>query len=274
MSGDTAIPATNKPSFAIPRHWWGKIIGALLGLLRGGLSGALLGALIGHMVDRLLQGFAGRGRTREVFFRALFGALGHVCKADGSVTQAEIASAENLMRRLELDADERRRAIEDFNAGKAPGFDLESALREFVQFTMVRQDLRQMLMEILLEGAAVDGRITHAEQAVLARAAGALHIPAGIYAAMLHAFGAGQGAGARAAGPARPTLAQDYATLGLPDNAPEAEIKRAYRKLVSQYHPDRLVSRGLPEEMMEKARNRVREINGAYDRLKQARGIK
>jgi DnaJ like chaperone protein len=69
-------------------------------------------------------------------------------------------------------------------------------------------------------------------------------------------------------------LAQAYAALGLEENATAAEIKKAYRRLVAQYHPDRLESRGLPAGMMDKARNRVREINAAYDRLKAARGIK
>jgi len=272
--GVVEVNTSNKPAFAIPRHWWGKIIGTLLGLLRGSLSGALLGFMVGHMVDRILQGFAGKSRTRAVFFRALFGTLGHVCKADGRITQAEISSAENFMRRLELNHEERQQAIADFNAGKAASFVLETALREFVQFTMVRQDLRQMFMEILLEGAVVDGRISQAEHVVLDRAARVLHIPEGMYAAMLNAFGASRGPGSRPSGTVRPPLVHDYAALGLKESASEAEIKRAYRKLISQYHPDRLVSHGLPEEMMEKAKDRVREINAAYDRLKQARGIK
>jgi DnaJ like chaperone protein len=69
-------------------------------------------------------------------------------------------------------------------------------------------------------------------------------------------------------------LDQAYAQLGLTSDASDAEIKRAYRKLVSQYHPDKLVSHGLPEEMMEAAKKRVREINTAYDRIKQARRFK
>jgi DnaJ like chaperone protein len=60
----------------------------------------------------------------------------------------------------------------------------------------------------------------------------------------------------------------------LKEGASDADVKRAYRKLVSQYHPDKLVSRGLPEEMMEVAKTRVREINTAYDQIKAARGIK
>ena len=71
-----------------------------------------------------------------------------------------------------------------------------------------------------------------------------------------------------------PTLQQSYATLGLESNAGDQEVKRAYRKLVSKYHPDKLISQGLPDEMMEVSKRRVREINAAYDMIKASRGIK
>ena len=87
--------------------------------------------------------------------------------------------------------------------------------------------------------------------------------------------GGGQGGGRRqTAAQASQPLSQAYAALGIEQSATDAEVKKAYRKLVGQYHPDKLVSQGLPEEMMEMARKRVREINTAYDRVKQARGFK
>jgi hypothetical protein len=67
-------------SFAIPRHWWGKIIGGVLGLFKGGISGALIGALLGHMVDRFLAGIIGVSSTQKAFFDALFATLGHLAR--------------------------------------------------------------------------------------------------------------------------------------------------------------------------------------------------
>ncbi len=265
-------------STTFPRHWWGKIIGAILGLLKGGISGAFIGGLIGHFVDRLLAGFTGAGDIRRLFFRTLFATLGHVNKADGRVTEAEIQAAEGLMRRMQLSAPERQQAIHYFRAGKAPDFALEAALREFAHHTVMRHDLRQMFMEILLEAAAADGRISEREQAVLVRVCHHLRIPPEQFAAMWNVrYGpAGGGAGYRRArtAAAAGSLQQAYAALGLETGASDAEVKRAYRKLVRQYHPDKLVSQGLPEEMMEMAKKRVREINTAYDLIKQTRGIK
>lgn len=273
-------------SFNIPRHWWGKIIGGLIGLFRGGLLGALVGALLGHLVDRFLAGIVGVGATQKAFYDALFASLGHLSKADGRVTQTEIRMVELLMQQMQIGGAERQRAIHLFNQGKQPDFDLEASLQPFVQHSVVRQDLRRMFLETLVEAAWSSGSVTQAEHAVLQRVAQALHIPGQLFAAMMQARGAargaaaggaGAGAGAGGAGQRRvataASLDQAYAQLGLTRQASDAEIKRAYRKLVSQYHPDKLVSRGLPEEMMEVAKSRVREINTAYDRIKQARGF-
>ena len=267
-------------SFNIPRHWWGKIIGGILGLFKGGISGAVIGALLGHMVDRFAAGFVGVQSTQKAFFDALFATLGHLSKADGTVTQTEIHMVESLMQRMQITGDDRQRAIRLFNQGKQPDFDLEKTLHAFTQHSMVRQDLRQMFMEILVEAAFSSGNITQAEHEVLFSVARSLRIPGQVFSAMLNARGTagsrygGSGRGQRQAGNQVGSMAQAYAQLGLESNATDADVKKAYRKLVSQYHPDKLVSRGLPEEMMNIAKTRVREINTAYDQIKQTRGFK
>jgi len=282
-------------SFNIPRHWWGKIIGGLIGLFRGGLAGILFGLFVGHLADRFLAGITGVSTTKKTFFEALFSSLGHLSKADGQVTQTEIQMVESLMQRMEITGEERQRAIRYFNQGKQTGFDLDAALHSFIQYSVVRQDLRLMFMEIIVEAAFTSGRVSREEHAVLLRIATALRIPRQVFAAMMQARGAPasgysqrsyrqgsyrpgsyeQGRSYRASGGnTTRSIDQAYAQLGLTRKASDGEIKKAYRKLVSQYHPDKLVSRGLPEEMMNIAKTRVREINTAYDQIKAARGFK
>lgn len=267
----------NNSGFSLPTHWWGKLIGGVIGLLRGGITGALLGVFIGHLLDRFLAGLRGVNRTRDAFFGAMFSTLGHISKADGRVTKAEIAAAEELMRRLQLSADERQNAIRLFQQGKEPDFDLDATLREFARYSVIRHDLRVMFIELLLQAAMADGSLGAAEEQILQRACMILHIPANIYAAMrqAHQGGAYSGsAGYRQTARQVTSIEQDFASLGLSSDASAQDIKRAYRKLISQYHPDKLVSQGLPEEMMEMSKNRVREINAAYDRIKAHKGIR
>ncbi len=263
--------------FKIPGHWWGKLIGVVIGLFRGGITGAIFGLFVGHLIDRFLGGLKGANRTRDAFFGAVFSTLGHISKADGKVTRTEIAAAEMLMRRLQLTEAERQHAIQFFQKGKSNDFDLDATIKEFAHYSVMRHELRIMFIELLLETALADGSLAAAEQAILSRVCQLLSIPAGIYAAMLNAKtgGArGPAGGYQQAGRTTMPLSQSYATLGLKPDATDAEVKKAYRKLVSQYHPDKLVSRNLPEEMIEMSKTRVREINAAYDQIKAAKGIK
>lgn len=267
----------NNPGFKIPGHWWGKLIGGVIGLLRGGFTGLLFGLFLGHMADRFFAGLGGSNRTRDSFFSAMFSTLGHISKADGRVTRAEIAYAELLMRRLQLSETERQQAIRFFQQGKESGFDFEATLREFARHSMLRHELRIMFVELLVEAALSDGTLSQAEQTILVRSCNVLHIPANVYSAILRARQGGAGpqyAGQQQAPRHGVSLQQSYAALGIKAEASAKEIKRAYRKLVSQYHPDKLVSQGLPEEMMEMSKKRVREINAAYDKIKASRGIK
>ena len=181
------------------------------------------------------------------------------------------------MRRLQLTEEERQRAIRFFQQGKDGDFNLEVTLREFARHSMLRHELRIMFVELLLEAAMADGTLTQAENDILMRSCAVLHIPANVFSAMLRARQAGGGYthGKRQQVPNQgQSLQQSYAALGLKAEASAQEIKRAYRKLISQYHPDKLVSQGLPDEMMEMSKKRVREINAAYDKIKASRGIK
>jgi len=262
--------------FKLPTHWWGKLIGGIIGLMRGGMVGLILGVFIGHWIDRFLSGLGGATRTRDAFFGAMFSTLGHINKADGRVTKAEIIAAEALMRRLQLTEEERQRAIRYFQQGKERDFNLEATLREFARHSMLRHELRIMFIELLLEAALADGNLSQAENAILMQSCAMLHIPANLFSAMLRARQGGGGSyGNRQQMPRQgQSVQQSYATLGLKADASAQEIKRAYRKLISQYHPDKLVSQGLPDEMMEMSKKRVREINAAYDKIKVSRGIK
>ena len=269
----------NYSRFMLPGNWWGKLIGGIIGLMRGGIVGAILGVFLGHIVDRFLSGLSGNNRTRDTFFCALFTTIGHISKEDGRVTKKEVEAAEALMQRLQLNEKERQQAIRFFQQGKDPGFDVYGKLQEFATHSKLRYELRIMFMELLLEAAVSDGMLSVGEDAILERVRTVLKIPINVFIAMLRARQAEpepqpRSRNYRPATNQPQPLSQAYAALGLKADASAQEVKRAYRKLVSQYHPDKLSSQGLPEEVMTMAKRRVREINTAYDKIKASRAIK
>ena len=271
----------NKTGFKIPGFWWGKLLGGVIGLMRGGIVGAVLGVLIGHMLDRFLTGLKSSNRTRDTFFRSLFCTLGQISKVDGRVTKVEIEAAENMMQRMLLTPTERQLAIRFFQQGMDPEFDLHGVLRDFAKNSKHRYELRVMFMELLLEAAITDGKLSVGEDAILERVRTVLNIPINVFIAMLRAREAEgkvepepESSNYKPASNTGLLLSKSYAALGLTSDATAQEVKKAYRKLVSQYHPDKLSSQGLPAEMMEIAKKRVREINAAYDKIKASKHIK
>lgn len=259
--------------------WWGKIFGGAFGFLLGGPLGAILGAALGHNFDRGLRGEgesplgASQERTQTAFFTATFSVMGHLCKADGRVSENEIAQARAIMAQMDLTPEQRRLAMELFNRGKAPGFPIRQVLDQLRQEVRQRRSLLRVFLEIQLAAALADGDLHPAERKLLLDACDTLHIPRAEYARLEAMAKAARQAGARQGAPAQPSLEQAYAILSLGRGASDEEVKRSYRRLVSQHHPDKLVAKGLPEEMMRVATQKTQELRQAYERIREARGF-
>jgi DnaJ like chaperone protein len=254
-------------------NWWGKIIGSGFGFMLGGPLGALLGAAIGHQLDKNmvveLDVHAGQTqRTQAAFFTAVFSVMGYVAKADGKVSRDEIGLAQQFMAQMRLSAEQRRAAIELFNQGKESGFDVNAVLQQFRSECHRQRNLMQMFLEILIATAMADGELHRAEHQALLRITtqlgfGEHHLEQLI--SMISARHPAQPA-------ARHTLKDAYQLLGVPTDASDDDIKKAYRRLMSQHHPDKLVSKGLPEEMIKLATEKTAEIKTAYEQIRTARG--
>jgi DnaJ like chaperone protein len=273
-----------QPSPAVKESmgWYGKLIGAILGAIIGrGLLGAIVGLLIGHQFDRRTGGGSAAGGSRMAishsFFRATFQVMGHVAKADGRVTAQEIDAARAVMRRFSLGPEDVRRAIDFFTEGKQADFPLESALAGLRASLGGRGDLRRLFVQIQLEASMLGGGLNPPARAVFSRMCAALGISAAEFAALeamlrMHAHGRGSGPEQARSAPSR--LADAYQALGVGANASDREVKLAYRRLMSQNHPDKLVANGLPESMIEAAHERTRSIIQAYEAIRDSRGMK
>ncbi len=252
------------------------VIGAVLGALFGGFGGLLIGAALGYAAGAVLRRsvIGGLRVVQSQLIDSTFAIMGALCKADSVVTRDEIDAVERIFSMLRLQEEQRRKAKAAFNRGKQPDFDLEAAVDQFARVSRRRAPLVQLFLQLQVMAVAADGKVDPAEHEMLVRIARRLGLGERDVAqleALLRAGAAGPSS--RGAAPAGDHLADAYAALGVsPDSSP-ADIKRAYRKLISQNHPDKLAARGLPESMRAVAEERSREINAAYDLIKSARGM-
>jgi DnaJ like chaperone protein len=266
--------------------WQGKALGALIGVVTGGPVGAAFGAFIGHLVDTQAEnGWRGaqRGASRasghdalqvqEAFFRATFQVMGHLAKADGRVSADEIRAARTVMSDFRLGEREVGLAIDLFNQGKQRDFPLAATLQRLRDMCRNRPDLRRMFVQIQMQAALLGGSLQGPGRQVLARIATALGVST-YEMVQIEALLRMQRSSRRAdARPALDRVAAAYEVLGVTRSASDAEVTKAYRRLMSQNHPDKLVARGLPESMMKVAQEKTQQIRAAYEVLRAARSL-
>jgi len=276
----------------------GKVVGAIIGLLLfRNPWGAIIGAVLGHFYDQSINqarrtGGGGGASVLEIgerFFTATFEVMGHVAKADGRVSEAEIAAARKVMAELRLDGAQIHAAIAHFTRGKSKDFDLQTTMEEFSEACMNRPDLVRVFLEVqvraALEGVDMKGPAALAIQ----RVADLLDISR-IELAHMEAVlrlrreqfrtggrgGNGNGQGSGSAGHAPPRsgmqLNAAYQILEVDPKSSDEEVAKAYRRQLSKHHPDKLKANGLPDSMLEHAKQRTQQIIEAYELIKSTRG--
>ena len=256
-----------------------KFIGVIAGYYFFGFFGALAGLIIGSIIDRTRAYGAGainpmqNALRQTVFIETLFLSMGKLAKADGRVSEDEVAHVELVIQKLGMTAEHRLQAIALFKRGTDPAFDVVATCSRFMSVCGQTRNLTQMLLVYLIIMAAADGRFDSAEKATLSDISARLGYDSTAFQHLMDMvlnqshFSAGQPVNSAAA------LDDAYKALGVTAANSDAEIKRAYRKLISQYHPDKLIGQGLPEDMVAMATEQAKVIQLAYDLIKKHRNI-
>lgn len=284
----------NWREFFTSNPWWGKLLGAFFGYLIGGPAGALFGILIGNLFDRGLIGHYTRPHwyyhrekrkdIQHIFFEATFLVMGHLAKADGRVSEQEIHMANTLMNEMRLSHEQKKQARQLFNQGKAAAFNLGQTLTRLQEACHDNPDLLKLFMDIQYRFVQTDGLSAMKLQAlnVIFRHMGfaPLHQQYRFYedfgyqsaqGSTNHHSSSRQQNNYNYQDPQN-TLKQAYTILEISSTATKQEVKKAYRRLISRNHPDKLIAQGLPENMIKIANDKTQKIRKAYEIICASKG--
>jgi DnaJ like chaperone protein len=248
--------------------WFGKIVGGTFGFVFGGPLGMIAGAAFGHMYDASSQ----QGYTRQritsqeqiqmMFFVAAFSMLAKIAMVDGGVSQAEQRKVDEFIDRdLHLQGKSRQAAVQIFQTAQQNNGTFDQFAQQFYQIFHSNVQMLELMVDILYRVSYADGQMSQAERTLIQRAGAIFH------------FSPSQMSTIESKYRARGSSEGSYAVLGLKPEATDEQVKRSYRKLVSEYHPDKIASKGLPEEFITFANEKFREIQGAYEDIRKARNL-
>lgn len=258
------------------QRWTGKVVGGVLGLVAWGPFGALLGVLLGHQLDASAEAppALSPADTGEQFFHITFRVMGHLAKADGRVSEREIAAARGVMSDLYLNPAQVRVAIESFTSGKDPAFNLDADLAQLRRACTGRPDLLHVFLELQVRAALAGNDLGAPVSTLLVRVASQLGISrlelAQIEAVMRIRRDSFAHAPTRDVGQ---QLAEAYRVIESSASASNEEVIKAYRRQLSRHHPDKLKANGLPDSMIEHAKQRTQQIIEAYELIRARRGL-
>ncbi len=255
---------------------FGKIIGGAFGLLFGPL-GFILGVIVGHFFDK---GLALNERflvpdvalAQKVFFKTTFMVMGYIAKSDGHISEKEIEMARKIMGQLNLSSEQRLNAMKYFNWGKSAQFHWEESMDSFIRNCGYHPQLIQMFVECQLKAAFVDGLDNRFKREVLEQLCNKLNIPRSVLSQMESQLYAERVFREPHRTP-QDELASAYALLGIASKVTDKEVKKAYKQAMSQHHPDKLVAKGLPDNMIKMATEKTQKIQKAYEYICQSRGM-
>jgi len=274
--------------FYLFRSVFAAIIGFLLGsYISLRMSGGLAGKLNGF--GNIGGGFSAlKSERQRIFFKTVFSLMGKLAKVDGRISEQEIAHVEKFMAQLGMTDDHRQQAIDYFKEGSAQDYRIDPILQEFNTVAAHSINLKQLVMVYLVGVAMADGSIHPNESSLLREIAQNLGYSVQAFEQLLAMLqGQDQFYGgsyqhrqqqsegyARGSRSSQSSLHAAYQALGVKESDSDAVIKKAYRRLVRQFHPDKLMGQGVPEDMIKVATERSKEIQVAYDLVKKSRGMK
>ncbi len=235
--------------------FWKAGIGGMIGFTIGGPIGGILGAVIGSKLsDKNQRKPDNNQKNQAAFFTALFACFAKIAKADGRVSREEVDKVDHFIKsKFRLPKEQRAFAIEIFNHAKDDQNSFEDYARQLSSLLSSDPSSLIMFYELLFELSMADGYLDPSEEKLLLKAIKIFNLDPDLINLNKKKFGA--------------DIADAYAILGVDQNMSFKEIKTAYQRKRKEFHPDSLISKGLPEELLDKAKEKFIEIQSAFEEI-------
>jgi DnaJ like chaperone protein len=235
--------------------FWKAGIGGMIGFTIGGPIGGIFGAIIGSKLGNQNQRKPSNNeKNQAAFFTALFACFGKIAKADGKVTIEEVDMVDQFIKdRFNLPSDQRGFAIQVFNYAKDDQNSFRDYASQLASLLSTNSSSLIMFYELLFELSMADGYLDPSEEKLLIEAIAIFKIDPGLFDINKKKYGA--------------DISDAYTILGVSQDMSFKEIKIAYQRKRKEFHPDTLLSKGLPEELLEKAKEKFIEIQSAFEEI-------
>ena len=289
--------------------WIGFLTGSFLGaasrLPLGGFIGGIIGAVVEEKIKngigsvqfgkwrsqsgsphaRYSRGSEDRRRREIVFLTAASAMFAKMAKADGRVTSDEIAYVEEAFMRMGLVGEKREFCISVFRKAKDDGLTIYAYAAEFASCEPTTA-VRELMYSMLWDLACSDGNVSPAELSILRNITMHLGVRSTLFEyETQRRFGSRRSREGRGRSSGRSSyyggdassddisLREAYELLGCTPASSDSELKKAYREMAKQNHPDVLRARGVPERLVKKANEKMARVNAAWSQIKRARGL-
>ena len=240
--------------------FFNSALGAMIGFSIGGPIGALIGGVIGSKFGSRRSAYSSRAtatpnqKQQAAFFAALFACLAKLAKADGQVSKKEIEKVDNFIKeRFKFDKEQRVFAIKVFNTAKDDKVSYEEYAHQLANLLSSNKNALVVFYELLFELAMADGVLDKNEEELLKNTVSIFGIDAQLFRNLKEQFSG--------------SSSNPYKILGVEEGASFLDIKKAYMKKRREFHPDSLVSKGLPEELITRAKEKFIEIQQAFEEI-------
>ena len=235
--------------------FWKASIGGMIGFTLGGPIGGILGAIIGSkFADQGARRPTTNEKNQAAFFAALFACFAKIAKADGRVTRDEVDKVDHFIKeRFKFPPDQRGFAIEIFNHAKDDQNSFKDYASQLASLLSSSPSALIMFYELLFELSMADGHLDSSEAELLQQAVNIFNLDPNLFDANKKKFGA--------------SISDAYAVLGVDEGMSFKDIKTAYQRKRKEFHPDTLIAKGLPVELLERAKEKFIEIQAAFEEI-------